>query len=108
MGVLQSDAYTVHGAYMSGRREANRVSKWWIEHSSSVLQKCPPSSSSAKAKKVFQEVQPTQPDKPASQISQSPLLVKEKVTAAVPQTCGRSAGVMSLPQLMHANGISRM
>jgi hypothetical protein len=28
----EGDAYTVHGAYESGRREAARVARWWREH----------------------------------------------------------------------------
>jgi len=34
-GTIKSDAYTVHGAFMSGRREASRVGKWWQTHSNS-------------------------------------------------------------------------
>jgi len=27
-----SDSYTVHGAYMSGQKQAERIAKWWREH----------------------------------------------------------------------------
>jgi len=28
----REDSYTVHGAYMSGRREGHRIIRWWREH----------------------------------------------------------------------------
>jgi len=35
---IQSDSYTVHGAYMSGRREAGKIERWWREHHSELTQ----------------------------------------------------------------------
>lgn len=32
----QDDAYTVHGAYLSGKREANRIGQWWTKHHSDI------------------------------------------------------------------------
>ena len=31
-----SDSYTVHGAYMSGRSQAEKVAKWWREHAETL------------------------------------------------------------------------
>ena len=32
-----SDSYTVHGAYMSGQKQAERIAKWWREHAEVLI-----------------------------------------------------------------------
>lgn len=34
---ILSDSYTVHGAYMSGRREAKKIAKWWENHAHAIV-----------------------------------------------------------------------
>merc|ERR1711865_909235 len=31
-----SDSYTVHGAYMSGQKQAEKIAKWWREHAENL------------------------------------------------------------------------